>query len=48
MTLKKLLHIDTEKARRGLPIERWRRGIYALLIAKPKAGLVRVFVAKKR
>lgn len=48
MTLRKLLHLDTERTRRGLPIERWRRGIYALLIAKPKAGLVQVFKPKKR
>lgn len=48
MTLKKLLHLDTYRQRRGLPIERWRRGIHALLIAKPKAGIVKAFTQKKR
>lgn len=44
---KKPVDLDDERARRGLPVERWRRGIYAVLVTKPKAGLVRAFRKKQ-
>lgn len=40
MTRKKVTSLDTERTRRGLLVERWRRGIHALLVPKPKAGKV--------
>lgn len=47
MTKKKLVRLDEERDRRGLPVERWRRGIYAVLVVKPKAGLIRAFRKKQ-
>lgn len=45
---KKPADLDTEREKRGLPVERWRRGIYAALITKPKAGIVKAFQRHKR
>lgn len=44
---KKLVHLDEERLRRGKPLERWRNGIYAVLIVRPKVGLVRAFRKKQ-
>jgi hypothetical protein len=44
---KKPIDLDEERLRRGKPVERWRRGIYAVLVVKPKAGLVRAFRKKQ-
>jgi hypothetical protein len=44
---KKPIDLDEERLRRGKPIERWRRGIYAVLVVRPKAGLVRAFRKKQ-
>jgi hypothetical protein len=43
MTRKKIASLDAEREKRGLPVERWRRGIYAMLVTKPKAGVVKAF-----
>jgi hypothetical protein len=48
MTRKKVTSLEHERELRGLPVERWRRGIYALLVTKPKAGIVKAFRRKKR
>lgn len=47
MTKRKPIRLDEERDRRGQPVERWRRGIYAVLVVKPKAGLVRAFRKKQ-
>lgn len=36
------------RERIGKPVERWRKGIFAVLIPKPKAGIVKAFARKKR
>lgn len=40
MPRKKVTSFDEARTRRGLPVERWRRGIHAVLVTKPKAGKV--------
>lgn len=40
MADKKPTSLSAFRERIGKPIERWRRGIFAVLIPKPKAGTV--------
>jgi len=47
MPNKKLIRLDEERDRRGRPVEGWRCGIYAILVVKPKAGLIRAFRKKQ-
>lgn len=47
MARKKVASLDAEREKRGLPVERWRRGIYAVLVTKPKAGVVKMLKKKR-